>query len=92
MKDANEKSRLENELSHLENEWNLTGPNKYWSKNVTDYPETLNFWFDFLDIDSELAQFAVPVIGNRPKVINDTNVKSIYFKETPNVIFIKTEG
>jgi hypothetical protein len=26
-------------------------------------------------------------VGNRAKAINDTAVKSIYFRETPNVIF-----
>ena len=60
---------------------------KYWNKKVFESPETLNFWFDFLDSDSELAQFAVPVVGDRPKAVNDSKVTSIYFKEIPNIIF-----
>ena len=63
----------------------------HWNKNVVDAPETLNFWMDFLDTEGELSQFAIYVVGNRPKVINDKDVKSIYFKEVPEVIYIPQE-
>ena len=59
----------------------------FWNINVEQAPETLNFWFDFLDTEGELQQFNVKTIGARPKAINDTNVKSIYFRDTPNVLF-----
>ena len=58
-----------------------------WNKEVIEHPETLNFWFDFLDTTGELEQFNVKTIGNRPKVVNDNNVKSIYYRDTPEVIF-----
>lgn len=67
------------------------GNNICWNKNVYERPETLNFWFDFLDTEGELSQFSVKTIGSRPKTVNDTNIKSIYFKETPDVLF-KTSG
>lgn len=63
------------------------GQHIYWNKNVFENPESLNFWFDFLDQDGHLSKFGVQNIGARPKAINDTAVKSIYFRETPNVIF-----
>lgn len=59
----------------------------YWNKNVVLAPETLNFWFEFLDEAGELEQFAVPYIGSRAKSINDSKVSAIYFRETPNIIF-----
>ena len=62
--------------------------NKYWNKNITDAPDLLNFWFDFLDSTGELSQFSVQAIGSRTKVINDTNIKSIYFREVPEITFI----
>lgn len=66
--------------------------NKYedngWLKDISLYPETLNFWFDFLDEDSELQKFGCHSIGNRPKGVNDNQVKAIYFRETPTVIFV----
>lgn len=58
-----------------------------WNKDVIEHPETLNFWFDFLDTTGELEQFNTKAIGTRPKVVNDNNVKSIYYRDTPNVIF-----
>ena len=62
---------------------------KGWSKEVATYPEMLNFWFDFLDArEGELDKYSVPNVGIRPKAENDTNVKAIYFRDTPNVIFV----
>lgn len=59
----------------------------YWNKNVFEHPELLNFWFDFLDLEGELQDFNVKNVGSRSKSINDNNVKSIYFRETPSVVF-----
>ena len=60
---------------------------QYWCKAIWESPETLNFWFDFMDTDGTLSQFSVKNVGRRTKAINDTAVKSIYFRETPQVIF-----
>jgi len=62
-----------------------------WNKNVYESPEVLNFWFDFLDSEGELSQYSVKNVGPRTKAINDTNIKSIYFRETPNVVFVKDQ-
>jgi hypothetical protein len=71
------------------------GDYKYWNKAVYEAPETLIFWFDFLEttisdnekLNSDLSKFYVDKIGARSKSINDSAVKSIYFRETPDVIF-----
>ena len=54
---------------------------------ITTNPELLNFWFDFLDNDSEMQKYSVYAIGDRSKNIKDDGVKSIYFRDTPTVIF-----
>lgn len=60
----------------------------YWHNNVSDCPEKLLFWFDFLDADgSQLGKYSVPAVGVRSKALKDTNVKSIYYREVPKVIF-----
>ena len=61
-----------------------------WNKNVYERPEALNFWFDFLDTEGELSQFSVQAIGSRPKAVNDTNIKAIYFKKEPELLFIES--
>lgn len=62
--------------------------NTFWKTGLVQYPETLNFWFDFLEAgSSELGKYSVKAIGNRPKSANDNTVKGIYFRETPTVIF-----
>lgn len=62
--------------------------NKYWNKNVYESPDLLNFWFDFLDTDGELSKYSVRAVGRRPKVQNEQNVKSIYYLDTPEIIFL----
>ena len=60
--------------------------NYCWAKALFERPESLEFWFDFLDSEGVLAQYSVPVIGSRPFVENDSAVKAIYYN-TPQVIF-----
>ena len=72
-----------------------------WSKNKDGEeeirfvePEALFFWIDFCDQDGtspELYQYSVDVIGRRAKAINDDNVKCIYIRETPGILFISDE-
>ena len=82
--------------SHQKNKTNFYYPNQdidypvertYWNQSIWVSPENLNFWFDFMDTEGTLSQFSVKNIGRRSKAINDTAVKSIYFRETPQVIF-----
>ena len=40
---------------------------------------------------SDLDNYSISAIGDRPKVINDSNVKSIYFRNVPNLIFTTYE-
>lgn len=80
--------KAEPKVENLE-DYYTEGENKYWNKNVYEHPEVLNFWFDFLDTYGELQQYSVRSIGIRPKAINDNNVKSIYFRETPGVMFVE---
>lgn len=83
---------LENVKMDLENYYSEEyGSKSCWNKSVFEQPEALNFWFDFLDSEGELDQFSVKSIGCRPKAVNDTNIKSIYFRETPNIFFVDTQ-
>jgi hypothetical protein len=36
-----------------------------------------------------LDPYAVNVIGDRPKVVNNSQVTSIYFREVPNLIYLE---
>ena len=68
-----------------------------WNKNVQENPDLINFWLEFLDAgdeneeQSQLGKLSISNIGSRPKVVNDKNVKSIYYRNVPNVIFAKKE-
>ena len=78
-----------NEAERVSGEEYYTDGNRIgWNKTVYESPSNLLFWFDFLDTRySDLAQYAVPVVGIRSKVENDSNVKAIYYGDTPQIIF-----
>lgn len=60
-----------------------------WNKSIHTDPNSLKFWFDFLDPGTgELSQYSVEKIGDRPKVNNSSTVKTIYYKDIPQVLFI----
>ena len=60
----------------------------YWNKDVVENPEKLNFWFDFFKADEMgIGKFAISVIGDRPKTINDSAIKTIIYRDTPDVIY-----
>ena len=65
----------------------------YWNKTVSEDPESLNFWFDFLDSEgtTDLGQLSVSLIGDRSKVIHEDKASSIIFKEVSNSIFINND-
>ena len=62
-------------------------PYFFFNRLVYEKPENLNFWFDFLDLDGVLNDYSCRAIGARPKAVNDKDVKSIYFRSTPTIIF-----
>ena len=39
----------------------------------------------------ELRQFTTQAVGDRPKAVNENTVKSIYYRDTPKVIFTSAE-
>ncbi len=64
----------------------------YWARAIFEMPEKMNFWFDFLDTDGDLQKYSIPMIGDRPKAENNTDIKAVYYRETPNVIFVNTDA
>lgn len=69
-------------------EYYQEGDNKYWNKKVIENPETLNFWFDFVEADNELNKFSIQNIGSRLKAVKDDNIKAIYYRRVPNLIYV----
>ena len=65
---------------------------KYWTKYIHTDPKSLNFWIDFLDPSEQtneiFKQYTINMIGSRTKSLNDTQVKSIYYNETPELLFV----
>ena len=77
------------ELEERRKNFYSSGDRIHWNMDVYESPETLNFWFEFLDTEGELSQFSVKNVGSRSKAVNDTAIKSIYLRETPAVNYSK---
>lgn len=77
---------ISNRIINFENA-NFSDEYSNWNKDIIGNPKTLNFWLDFIEGDSQLSQFNINLIGDRPKVVNDDNATSIYFKEVPQIIY-----
>lgn len=63
----------------------------YWNKNVVEAPELLNFWIDFYDTGDMISQYSISAIGDRPKVVNNSKINSIYYRNIPQIIFTSKE-
>ena len=63
----------------------------HFIKIRTEDPAALNFWFDFIGEGSSIDKFSIRAIGDRAKVVNDKDVKAIYFKQIPSVLFVTPE-
>jgi hypothetical protein len=70
--------------------------NHCWNPEYVNYEDgkiylhnhaSIPFWFDFCD-DAYLEKYKPSNIGRRTKVVNDNEIKAIFYEETPNVLFI----
>lgn len=62
-----------------------------WTTKMIDNQESLVFYFDFLDLNSEnnseLGELSVSSIGLRTQTENNQKLKALVYKDVPNVIF-----
>lgn len=80
--------KIQNHFDEIINYYKRDYKDNGYNINIDKYPETLNFWFDFMSVDGEMGKYAISAIGNRPKAINDDKITGIYFQETPSVLFL----
>ena len=60
----------------------------HWNPSVREDPASLVFWIDFIDTTSEVGKYAVSQIGRRMKVVNNDNIKILFAKQIPPIVFI----
>lgn len=60
----------------------------HWNPSVREDPASLIFWIDFIDTTSEVGKYAVAQIGRRMKVVNNDNIKILFTKQIPPIVFI----
>lgn len=81
---------IQEKITYIQLLTNADYNRSYWNKSINESPSSLIFWFDFLDVEnSDLYKYSVKQIGPRTKSINDSNVKSIYYRDVPNIIFVQ---
>lgn len=60
----------------------------HWNPSIREDPASLVFWIDFIDTTSEVGKYAVSQIGRRMKVVNNDNIKILFTKQIPPIVFI----
>ena len=65
---------------------------EFWNMNVVRNPGLLNFWIEFLDTNGSINKYAVKIIGDRAKAVNDTKITSINFREVPTILFMDNKA
>lgn len=69
-------------------EWNSFN---HWNPDVQNHPENLIFWFDLIDTGSSIGNYSIGQIGRRTKAVNKKEIKTIYNKEVPDILFISPD-
>ena len=62
-----------------------------WNPIVYNDPKKLNFWLDFIDDNAAIGKYSINMIGRRTKVVNSNDIKIIYSKEVPDIMFLNDE-
>lgn len=62
-------------------------PDTYWNYSVDYSPETLLFWFDFIESEPLLSTYGVKSIGQRNMAKTEQSVTAIYYPEALPVYF-----
>lgn len=79
--------------AELKNEW----PKLYdlkkgeFKEEAVRHPDDLDFFLDFIDVNTELSEFNISNIGRRTKVVNDNNVNCLFEIPIPQIMLIETD-
>ena len=60
-----------------------------WNPDVFNDPGKLNYWLDFIDSGSAIGVYSVGKVGRRTKVVSNKDIKTIYNKEVPDIVFME---
>lgn len=65
--------------------------NNFWLISVQKCPSSINFWFDLTDGQEGLNEYTISKVGDRLKTIKDNSVSAIYYKDTPNILYLNED-
>lgn len=80
-------------FKELVNEW----PKLYdiekgrFRESFENSPSKADYFLDFIDVDSSLAQLNVSNIGRRTKVVQDNNINCIFEPDIPDYVLIESD-
>lgn len=59
-------------------------------EDVERRPSGIDFYLDFVDTNSKIAELSVSNIGRRTIVVNDDNINCVFESDIPDYVFIET--
>ena len=79
--------------TELKNEWpkiyNMRGSNPDFYEESLKQPNDIDFFLDFIDTSSSLAEFSVDNIGRRTAVLVDDMINCVFQPDNPNIVIIQ---
>ena len=79
--------------TELKNEWpklyNMRGSNPGFFEENLNQPNNIDFFLDFIDTNSSLAEFSISNIGRRTVVLTDDMVNCIFEPDNPDIVIIQ---
>lgn len=79
--------------TELKNEWpklyNMHGSDPNFYEESINQPSDLDFFLDFIDTSSSLAEFSVDNIGRRTSVLVDDMINCIFEPDNPDIVIIQ---
>ena len=80
--------------TELKNQWtkiyNIRGDNPGFLKETIEEPSNIDFFLDFIDTNSSLAEFNINNIGRRTTVLNNDMINCIFEPNNPDIVIIQT--
>lgn len=66
--------------------------NKYWRKNLFDNISSINFWFDFLDINDKTSEKSAQNIGFKPIVETSNKISTLFIEDIPEIVWSESSN
>lgn len=64
----------------------------FFRQDAIDSPDSIDYYLDFIDSNSNISELSISSIGKRSKVINDDKINCMFEPDVPDLVLINKDG